>query len=64
MTARLWKLNARTRLTSYLQACAHAGGRGPDDLSAFVPRQMDAPRLAMLRAAPHDIAVDLGFDTS
>ena len=64
MTARLWKLNARTWLTSYLQACADAGGRAPDDLSAFVPWQMDASRLAMLRDAPHDVAVDLGFDTS
>lgn len=50
MTARLWKFNTRTWLTSYLQACAEAGGRVPDDLRAFIPWQMDESRLATMRA--------------
>ena len=51
MTARLWQLNVRTWLTAYLQTCADEGGRAPADVSAFVPWQMDARRLAAMRGA-------------
>lgn len=64
MTARLWKLNARTWLTAYLQACADAGGRAPENLSDFVPWQMDAPRLALMRRAPAGLASAPEGDTS
>jgi len=64
MTTRLWKINARTWLTSYLQACAEAGGRAPANLGAFVPWQMDAPRLAMMRQAPDGLASAQGIDSS
>jgi len=60
MTARLWKLNARTWLSAYLQACADEGGCAPADVRAFVPWQMDAARLATMRGA----AMDQGIDTS
>ncbi|MEO8546614.1 MAG: IS66 family transposase [Burkholderiaceae bacterium] len=64
MTLRLWKLNTRTWLTSYLQACAEAGGCAPADLASFVPWQMDAPRLAMMRQAPDALAPPQGIDSS
>jgi transposase len=64
MTVRLWKINARTWLTSYLQACAEAGGRAPANLGAFVPWQMDAPHLAMMRQAPDGLAPTQGIDSS
>jgi len=59
MTARLWKLNARTWLSAYLQACADEGGCAPADVGAFVPWQMGEQRLAAMRHA-----VTQGFDTS
>jgi transposase len=50
MTARLWKLNARTWLSAYLQACADNGNRAPPDIEAFLPWTMDEARLAAMRA--------------
>jgi len=49
MTARHWKLHVRRWLHEYLQACADAGGRAPEDLSPFVPWRMSTERLAALR---------------
>lgn len=49
-TVRLWGLNPRLWLSGYLQACADAGGRAPDDWSRFVPWQMDEAQLAALRS--------------
>lgn len=49
MTARHWKLHVRRWLHEYLQACADAGGRAPEDLAPFVPWRMSAQRLAALR---------------
>lgn len=51
MTAKLWKLNARTWLSPYLQTCAEHGNRAPTDLTAFLPWAMDAKRLAVMRSA-------------
>ena len=51
-TIGLWRLNARTWLSAYLQACADNGNRAPPDLNAFLPWTMDAARLAALRACP------------
>jgi transposase len=53
-TVRMWGLNPRLWLTSYLQACAQAGGHAPDDWARFVPWQMDDGQLAALRST--DIA--------
>jgi len=65
MTVKLWKLNARTWLSAYLQACAHHGNRAPPDISAFLPWTMDAARLAALRACPLDAPIlTEGIDTS
>ena len=49
-TMKLWGLNARTWLAQYLQACADNGNRPPDDITAFLPWQMSAKRLADMRA--------------
>lgn len=52
MTVKLWKINARAWLSAYLNACATEGGRAPNDLSAFVPWQMNEAQLAAMRAGP------------
>src|SRR5665213_593031 len=41
MTVKLWRVNARTWLTAYLQACADHGNRAPPDINAFLPWTMD-----------------------
>ena len=65
MTAKLWKLNARTWLSAYLQACADNGNRAPHDINAFLPWTMDAARLAAMRACPAGTRIlTEGFDTS
>jgi transposase len=50
MTVKLWRLNARTWLCAYLQACADNGNRAPPDLNAFLPWTMDGARLVAMRA--------------
>ena len=49
---KLWRLNARTWLNAYLQACADNGNRRPPDLNPFLPWAMDVARLATMRACP------------
>jgi transposase len=49
-TMKLWGLNLRTWLTTYLQACADNGNAPPVDINAHLPWQMDAKRLAQMRA--------------
>jgi transposase len=46
---KLWGLNLRTWLTSYLQACADNGNTPPVAIDAFLPWQMDADRLVKMR---------------
>jgi transposase len=36
----LWDINPRVWLDAYLQACAKAGGRAPEDVREFLPWQM------------------------
>jgi transposase len=50
MTLKLWKINARTWLSAYLQACADNGNRAPPEISPFLPWAMDQARLAAMRA--------------
>ena len=65
MTARLWRLNARTWLSAYLQACADSGNRAPPEINAFLPWAMDAARLAAMRACRSAArSLDEGIDTS
>lgn len=57
---RLWGVNPRTWLQAYLQACARAGSKPPDDIDAFIPWRMTPAQLATMRqvavtpAPPHD----------
>jgi transposase len=65
MTVKLWRLNARTWLSAYLQACADNGNRAPPDINAFLPWAMDAHRLAAMRTcAPDARTQPEGIDTS
>ena len=65
MTVTLWKLNPRTWLSAYLQACADAGTRAPLDIHAFLPWTMSAPELAAMRACPlGQRTLTEGLDTS
>jgi len=50
MTLRLWKVNARTWLGAYLQACMDNGNRAPADIAPFLPWAMGPARLAAMRA--------------
>ena len=63
MTAQLWGINVRTWLMAYLQACAHAGGQTPTDISPFVPWRMDAQRLETMRAGA-DVQTRCKFNDS
>lgn len=64
-TVKLWRLNARTWLSAYLQACADNGNRAPPDIQAFLPWSMDAVRLAAMRACPPGARpLTQGIDTS
>jgi len=44
----LWKINCHHWLRSYLTACARNHGKAPEDLSAFLPWEMDKDRLYQL----------------
>lgn len=59
-TLKLWGINSRTWLTAYLQACADNAGAPTGDIDAFLPWQMDAKRLAQMRAPP----IAQGIDSS
>ena len=64
MTLRLWKINARTWLGAYLQACVDNGNRAPNDIAPFLPWAMEPPQLAAMRAcAPVHTHVE-GIDSS
>ena len=43
-TLRVWEINPRVWLTEYLQACARAGGKPPDNREEFLPWKMTEAR--------------------
>jgi transposase len=43
-TLELWNINPRTWLTEYLQQCARAGGKAPEDHQPFLPWNMSPER--------------------
>ena len=53
-----WKLNPRRWLTWYLESCAAAGGRAPEDIRPFLPWNLSAERRAALalRTTPPPLA--------
>ena len=65
MTLRLWKINARTWLGAYLQACVDNGNRAPADLDLFLPWAMGQARLEAMRACPLNAPIHVeGIDSS
>ena len=65
MTVKLWKLNPRTWLSAYLQACADNGNQAPQDINAFLPWAMDDARLSAMRCgAPGVHHLNEGIDSS
>ena len=51
-TLACWKLNPRLWLTWYLESCAAAGGKAPDDIEPFLPWNLSAERRAALTMRP------------
>jgi transposase len=45
-----WKLNPRLWLTWYLESCAAAGGKAPEDIELFLPWNLSAERRLTLAA--------------
>ena len=65
MTLKLHKINPRTWLLAYLQACCDAGNRAPQDIRAFLPWSMTVAELAAMRACPIAISPTVeGVDSS
>jgi transposase len=65
MTLKLWKINPRTWLSAYLQACADSGNQVPQDLNAFLPWAMDEARLAAFRVGAAGVGpLNKGIDSS
>ena len=52
-TLERWRINPRTWLTEYLNACAVAGGRAPADFERFLPWNRRAARVP--RASPAQV---------
>ena len=48
-TLKLWQINARLWLSWYLQSCAEAGGKVPNDIELFLPWNLSEDRRAKLR---------------
>ena len=48
-TLHLWEINPRHWLNAYLNTCAENNGKVPLDLSPFLPWEMTAERLSLLR---------------
>lgn len=53
-TLSMWKVNVRKWLTWYLQSCAEAGGKAPQDIAAFLPWNLSEERRRELAIEPAD----------
>ena len=51
-TMEAWRINPRTWLNAYLQACARAGGQAPPYFEVFLPWCMTGAERARMRAPP------------
>lgn len=63
----IWGINPRQWMNEYLQACADAGRKAPEDLSPFIPWQMSPERLASFggrQPTCAGVAKPAPFDTS
>jgi transposase len=66
LTVKLWELNPRTWLNTYLHACAENGNQPPSDLSPFLPWTMSAEQTAKMKRVfdePNSAKLQ-GFDSS
>ena len=54
----LWQINPRTWLTTYLTACAQAGGQAPPDVDAFLPWNVSQDQLQSWRLPGSTPAAD------
>ena len=58
-TLLLWKINPRTWLSGYFDACAAAGGKSPENAASFLPWNLSPARLAEMQdTAPNPSASD------
>ena len=57
-TLERWQINPRTWLTEYLNACADAGGRVPEDCQRFLPWNRREARLLPPRGSPAKAPAD------
>ena len=48
-TLSLWKINPRSWLNWYFEACANSGGKAPVDVAEFLPWNLSPDRLSELR---------------
>ena len=58
-TLQMWKINPRTWLRWYLDACATAGGKAPTDIQSFLPWNMSVEqRQTMTEPIPSEESAD------
>jgi transposase len=57
-TLKLWKINPRLWLNWYLQCCAEAGGKAPDDIEPFLPWNLSQDLRAKLSTTSHEQTTD------
>ena len=48
-TLSLWKINPRSWLNWYFEACANSGGKAPVDVAEFLPWNLSPDRLSELQ---------------
>ena len=49
-TVAIWKINPRSWLSVYFEACARAGSKAPDGVAEFLPWNLSPKRLSELPA--------------
>lgn len=65
LTVKLWRINPRTWLSAYLQACADNGNQVPQDINEFLPWAMTDARLSAMRGGtPSGRRLDAQVDSS
>ncbi len=49
-TLAIWKINPRSWLSVYFEACAQAGSKAPDSVADFLPWNLSPQRLSEFQA--------------
>jgi len=63
-TLQMWKLNPRTWLQAFLQKCAQAGGKAPEDIRPFLPWNLSPAQTSADTTTPTSPTTDDSPDTS